>query len=151
MLCRNTAIQPYSKDIGPFGTVRASTPNVDSRTNLLQTLDTVGQFEQLLRDSQQAPLVIFKHSATCGTSAQAYDEVEEFLHASPESRVYIVDVWSGRALARHIAQTLNVRHESPQLLVVWNGQVVWHGSHFRANAESLGHALARLAVPAGRD
>ncbi len=131
-----------------FGTHQRAHTAVNSTTNPFQSLDTVDQFEQLLRDSQQSPVVIFKHSATCGTSAQAYDEVDEFLHANPATRVHIVDVWSGRALSQHIAKTMSVRHESPQLLVIANGQVVWSGSHWRANAQSLRQALDKLTVPA---
>ena len=121
---------------------------MDSTRNALISLHTADQFEQLLRESHHDPVVIFKHSATCGTSAQAYDEVEEFLHANPGARVHIVDVWSGRALSQHIAKALGVRHESPQLLVISGGHVVWHASHFRANAQSLRNALDRLAVTA---
>lgn len=121
---------------------------MDSRTASLLSLETLGQFEQLLRDSHQGPVVIFKHSATCGTSAQVYDEVDEFLLATPGSRVHIVDVWSGRALSQHIAKAMNVRHESPQLLVIVNGQVAWHASHFRASAQGLRQALERMTVPA---
>lgn len=122
---------------------------VNSTTNPLFSLDTVDQFEQLLRDSHSSPVVVFKHSASCGTSAQAYDEVEEFLSTSPGTRVHIVDVWNVRALSQHIAKALNVRHESPQFLVIANGQAIWHASHFRANARSLKQALERLAVSTG--
>lgn len=138
----------HTRNNPSFRTITPEHPQiVDSTPNPLISIDTVVQFEQLLQDSHRAPVVIFKHSATCGTSAQAFDEVEDFLRATPDARVHIVDVWGGRPLARHIAQALNVRHESPQLLVLANGQVVWHASHFRANAENLQKALERLAVP----
>lgn len=121
---------------------------MNSTRNALLSLNTVAQFEQLLRESEEEPVIVFKHSSTCGTSAQVYDEVEDFLHAQPGTRVHIVDVWSGRALSQHIAKVLGVRHESPQLIVISGGQAVWHASHFRANAQSLRTALDRLAVTA---
>jgi bacillithiol system protein YtxJ len=114
--------------------------------NTLISLTTVDQFEELLRASHTSPVVVFKHSTTCGTSAQAYDEVEEFLHAHPETTVHILDVWSGRALSQHVAKALGVRHESPQLLVISDGAAVWHASHFRASAQSLRAALDSLTA-----
>ena len=45
-----------------------------------------------------------------------------------ETWVYL-DVVAQRPLSLALAEELNVRHESPQLLLVANGKVLAHGSH----------------------
>jgi bacillithiol system protein YtxJ len=100
------------------------------------------QFEALLEASSQRPIAIFKHSRSCGTSAQAHEELEAFLlNDGCDADVHLVDVLMNRQLSQAIAARFHVRHESPQLLVVRNGQVRWHGSHFRVTAENVRTAL----------
>ena len=48
--------------------------------NLIQLHD-VAQVDELISGSDPRPLVIFKHSHSCGTSAQAFDELLDHLEA----------------------------------------------------------------------
>ena len=94
--------------------------------------------------SQAHPIVIFKHSATCGTSAFAFEEVEELLEREPGTEVFIVSVQSGAAISREIEHRFALRHQSPQALIVRNGAVVWHASHYRVTQEAMASALAAI-------
>lgn len=100
------------------------------------------QIDALLEKSAQHAVAIFKHSGACGTSAQAYDELETFLQGAGSDDVYVVDVLVDRQLSQAIAARFKVRHESPQVLIIRGGQVRWHGSHFRVTAENIQKALA---------
>jgi bacillithiol system protein YtxJ len=93
----------------------------------------------------QAMAVIYKHSPHCGTSLGAVRQVRGFAEAHPGVPVYVVDVIRDRSLARAIAARLGVPHESPQVLLLRDGQVVWDTSHRGVTAE----ALAREAAVAG--
>jgi len=55
----------------------------------------------------------------------------------PAIPVYLVDVIAQRPLSREIAARLGIRHESPQVIVLRNGAVAWHGSHSDVSAEAL--------------
>jgi len=104
------------------------------------------QFDALLEASRQRPIAIFKHSGACGTSAQAYDELAAFLQDDgSDEDVHLIDVLMNRPLSQAIAARLHVRHESPQVLVIRNAQVRWHGSHFRVTAENVRKALLASA------
>lgn len=81
--------------------------------------------------------VIYKHSPRCGSSLVAQDEVERFAERHPEVPVYRVDVVRQRALSRRLAQRLDVRHESPQVILLRRGQVAWVGSHGHVAAEEI--------------
>lgn len=109
-------------------------------------LDTLEQLESLVEASHVRPVVIFKHSPTCGTSAQAFDELDSFLQGDDRVDVHLVDVLSNRPLAQAIARRFGVRHESPQVLVMTDGRVRWNGSHWRVTAAALRSALADAAT-----
>jgi bacillithiol system protein YtxJ len=102
------------------------------------------ELDDLTRRSHQNPVLIFKHSRTCGTSAMAFDELEEVTHRSPSLHVVVVDVLTDRALSREIAARFGIRHESPQVLLLSGGDVRWHASHYRVTAAAIGQAVAAL-------
>jgi bacillithiol system protein YtxJ len=96
------------------------------------------QFTDLINRSQEQLVVIFKHSTTCPVSAAAYDEMEQFA-----GEVVLVEVQRARALSVEIEKRTGIRHESPQVLVLENGKVVWNASHFKVKAQALAEALQR--------
>jgi bacillithiol system protein YtxJ len=104
-------------------------------------LEALEQLESLIEGARVRPVIIFKHSPTCGTSAQAFDELESFLHEDARVAVHLVDVLRHRQLSQAIAARFGVRHESPQVLLVLDGQVRWHASHWRVTAEAIRRAL----------
>jgi bacillithiol system protein YtxJ len=117
--------------------------------NLIQLHD-VAQADELISASDPRPLVIFKHSRSCGTSAQAFDELLEHLDASDSDvRYAIVTVQTHRDVSSAVSRMLGVRHETPQALIVQDGQVVWSASHFRVTAEAVNAAIKRLQSSAG--
>ena len=108
----------------------------------LSRLTTPEDLDAALVRSWHHPVVIFKHSARCGISAQALDEVRTFVEAEPDAPdVCLVDVLSHRQVSKAVAHRLNVRHESPQILLVHEGRLPWHASHFRVTASALRTAL----------
>ena len=109
------------------------------------TLSTSAELDRALERSAQQPIVIFKHSPTCGISAQAHESISEWLAASaPDAEFYVVPVQTSRALSTELAKRFGIRHESPQAMLIDHGAVVWHGSHYRASADSVRAALAKL-------
>jgi bacillithiol system protein YtxJ len=94
------------------------------------------EFTTLVKRSEEQPVVIFKHSATCSISAAAYSEMEQF-----SGEVILVEVQRARELSREIEKQTGIRHESPQVLVLENGKVVWSASHFKVKAHSVTEAV----------
>ena len=58
-----------------------------------------------------------------------------------EGEVVLVEVQRARALSMEIECRLGVMHESPQVIVLRNGQVVWNASHFRITAAAVAEAV----------
>ena len=118
---------------------------------MLTVLSTLEDLDTAIAGSASRPLLMLKHSLTCGTSAYAHEEFEEVLsEPGPPVDACVVHVQPGRAVSNAIAERFGIRHESPQLLLISNGQVVWHASHHRITRREIAAALARyVAAPPG--
>ena len=112
----------------------------DAFTPLRSTID----LEAALQQSYSEPVLVMKHSRTCGVSAQAFDEVQEWLNRNEAARVYLVTVQTDREVARAITDRLNVRHESPQMLILRDGRAAWHASHYHVTSNVIEKALASI-------
>ena len=80
---------------------------------------------------------LFKHSTRCGASSRAYRQVGSYEEADGSIPVFVIDVIAERNLARSIADRLEIRHQSPQIILLAGGQPVWHASHGSVTAEIL--------------
>ena len=108
----------------------------------LTPIEREDEIDALLKESTARPVVIFKSSQTCGTSAYVADELRNYLAGHPANAHYsVVTVQTHRKVSNAIAARLGVRHETPQLIVVHDGKVAWHGSHFHVTADVIAKAL----------
>jgi bacillithiol system protein YtxJ len=80
--------------------------------------------------------LLFLHDPYCPISSRAYEEVERV-----PGEVHIIDVASQSALGRMVQARTGIRHESPQAIVLRDGQPTWHASHGRIRLASLQEAL----------
>lgn len=87
------------------------------------------------------PMVLFKHSATCSISVSVKREYDAFVAANPDVPTRLVIVQNERPLSNALARVLRVQHESPQAIVVRQGEVLWHASHRRVTAAGLTNAV----------
>jgi bacillithiol system protein YtxJ len=108
-------------------------------TDILRPIRSEEDLERLAAESLA---VLYKHSPWCGMSAGTQVEVQQFAASHPEVPVYVVDVVGDRALSRLAAERFGVQHESPQVLLIAQGGVVWDASHFRVSCDRLERALA---------
>lgn len=117
----------------------------------MRTLEHLETLDRILADRSGRPALVFKHSLTCGTSAMALEEVQELIDG-PDigADVYVLRLQTARDVSRAIEDRLGVRHESPQAVLVVDGRVVWHASHFRVTAAAIHAAIRKhqgAAVP----
>jgi len=110
----------------------------------MRVLESLDDLDDAVRRSQVHPIVIFKHSATCGRSASAFEEVEDLMALEPAAEVFVVSVQFGAVVSAEIARRFGLRHESPQVLIVREGVMAWHASHYRVTREEIASALAAI-------
>ncbi|MDT8435681.1 MAG: bacillithiol system redox-active protein YtxJ [Gemmatimonadota bacterium] len=89
--------------------------------------------------------VLFKHSPRCGTSAWAHRQVERYEEGDGAAPVFLVDVVRCRDVSDEVARRLEIRHESPQAIVLAGGTPVWHGSHGRLSTATVDAAVRGAA------
>lgn len=113
----------------------------------LITLRGIHELDQAIGVSHERPVLLFKHSYTCGISAEALDELRTHIdeQAAIRSVHYaMVTVQTHPHLCSTITERLGVRHETPQAILVRDGRAIWSASHFRVNATELQKALASV-------
>ncbi len=92
--------------------------------------------------SQQVPCLIFKHSTSCNISAIAkYRLEDDWDFASDEMEAYYLDLLSFRPVSRQVAETFQVHHESPQVLLIINGECVYDASHLDISLQEIHEGL----------
>jgi bacillithiol system protein YtxJ len=100
-----------------------------------------GQLEKIDALSRTEPVLIFKHSTRCFTSADALDRLErEWEDAGTSLRPFFLDVLQHRDISSAIAERYGVKHESPQALVIRNGECVRSQSHMKIRVKELEEA-----------
>lgn len=90
--------------------------------------------------------VIFKHSNTCPFSARGKRQYDHFMALHPSLPARLVIVQKERALSNALEDVLGVKHESPQAILLENGEVRWHASHGKITVDSLEKAIGAIEV-----
>ena len=95
-------------------------------------ITTIEEWKDALESSTERPVVVLKHSTTCPVSANALEEFESHLEKSPREDVdyVLVKVIESRPVSNQIAEDLNVKHESPQIIFIENKEKVWSATHW---------------------
>lgn len=101
-------------------------------------LTDLKQLDTIIDESENTPVVIFKHSTRCSISRMALKNFEreyaiEIEHAKP----YFLDLLEHRDISNEIALRFEVVHQSPQLILIKNGKAVYTTSHSDIDAVEL--------------
>ena len=102
------------------------------------------QIQDIIEESKQKPVVIFKHSTSCSISATAKGRLERQWGDSElqEVKPYYLDLLAYRPVSNQVAQVFDVEHESPQLLLIRDGKCVYDASHLGIRLEEVKKHLA---------
>lgn len=101
-------------------------------------LDSPLQVEEIVEFSRRKPCIIFKHSTSCGVSSFTQFKLEEdWVFSEGEVTTYLLDVIAHRPIARQVAEQFSVCHESPQLLLIRNGECTYDASHLDISVAEL--------------
>lgn len=99
-------------------------------------ISSIEQLEAIKSASYQQPQVIFKHSTRCSISSMVLNRLER--SEAPENiRFHYLDLLAHRPLSNQIAEDFSVYHESPQVLLIKNGECIYDESHQGIRMEEL--------------
>lgn len=101
-------------------------------------ITSLEMLEEISQGSHQRPAVILKHSTSCGISRMVLRQFEKDYNLDPETvDLFFLDLLRYREISNKIASKFNVPHESPQLIIVKEGRVVYDASHGAISSESI--------------
>lgn len=86
------------------------------------------QLKQIVIKSQSRPQVIFKHSTRCSISSVALQRLQKVDQPS-DIDFYYLDLIAYRGISNKISEIFDVHHESPQVLVIRDGECIYDESH----------------------
>jgi bacillithiol system protein YtxJ len=89
---------------------------------------------------QSGKRLLFKHSTICPISSAAYDEFQAFLREQPVPAAVIL-VREDRPVSNAVEERYRIKHESPQIFLLEDGDVKWHTSHWKITKEAIAEAF----------
>ncbi len=107
------------------------------------TLTDIEQLIAIKEKSYEKPQVLFKHSTRCSVSSVALKRMEKGGIISGAD-FYFIDLFRFRKISGKIAETFNVYHESPQILLIENGERVYNESHPGITMQELSDQIFSL-------
>ncbi len=94
------------------------------------TLSSIEQLTEIEKNSFQKPQLILKHSTRCPISTMALNRLKrEETSLAVKANLYYLDLIHYRDVSNEIASRYRVEHESPQVIVLYLGKVIYHASH----------------------
>ena len=88
-----------------------------------------------VKASFESPVLIFKHSTRCSISTLAKNRIETGKRVF--QNIYFLDLLKYRSISNEIASQFNVIHQSPQILMIVNGECVYNASHQDVRWENI--------------
>ena len=105
------------------------------------SLETADQLDNIKQ--QQGYSLIFKHSTRCSISMMAKRRFElDWDNLPADMPLYFLDLIKHRDLSAKIAADFSVYHESPQLLLIKDGECILDQSHGAISVDETMSVLA---------
>ena len=101
-------------------------------------LNTKDDLRNAMEKGESSTILIFKHSTRCSISSMALNSFEGQWNSENDCEIYFLDLIAHRGLSSMIADWTNVEHQSPQVIVVKEGEVIYNASHSSIDAEKIG-------------
>jgi bacillithiol system protein YtxJ len=105
-------------------------------------LTTEKQLDEIIAASYEKDIAIFKHSTRCSISIMAKKSLEQQWDL-PEAELpaYYLDLLSYRSISNRITELFAIMHQSPQLLLIRDGKVIYHASHSEIDFDEMVKAV----------
>ncbi|MBC7888033.1 MAG: bacillithiol system redox-active protein YtxJ [Ferruginibacter sp.] len=106
-------------------------------------LTTLAQLADIKEQSKKKAQLIFKHSTRCSISGVVKNRLER---SNPPGNVdfHFLDLISNRSVSNKIAEDFSVFHESPQVLLIKNGECIYDENHSGINMDDIEEQAAGI-------
>ena len=100
-------------------------------------LTTEAQLQEIKERSATRPQLIFKHSTRCSISSVVQSRLQKELPFVDNIDFYYLDLIAYRSISNQVADMFHVHHESPQVILIKNGECVYDESHMAITMDEI--------------
>jgi bacillithiol system protein YtxJ len=100
-------------------------------------IESVQQLNEILDLNSDKIKLFFKHSTRCSISSMALKFFESDWKNNKEVSCYFIDLIAYRDVSNALAHNTKVEHQSPQVIVLKNNNVIYNASHQSIDAEQI--------------
>lgn len=101
------------------------------------SLDSLEDLEQAFSSTNEKPALFFKHSTRCPISKMALSRFEKSWENKENINLYYIDLLKHRDVSNAIDEQTKVEHQSPQAIVFFKGETLYHASHNGISTEEI--------------
>jgi bacillithiol system protein YtxJ len=99
-------------------------------------LTSEDQLQKIVVKSQEKPQVIFKYSSCCHLSEIVFQRLQK--NCCPgDVDFHFLDLTNYNPISEKVSEVFGVSHQSPQILVINEGQCIFHESHPDISLEGI--------------
>lgn len=103
---------------------------------------SISQLDDIISKSHSVPQLILKHSTRCSISHMAKGRLDR-AEQPANTDFYYLDLIAHRDISNAIAEKFSVHHESPQILLIKNGECTYEETHGGIRMEEIEEQLAQ--------
>jgi len=116
--------------MGLFGSSKSNFPWVK--------LTSPEQLDELIAQSSEVPVLLFKHSTSCNISAMVINRFESRWKAEESEAIPVyLDLLAYRSISNLIAEKTGIMHQSPQAILLKGGKPVFSATHGSIDADEI--------------
>ena len=109
----------------------------------LPELESINDLDEYIELSKSKPVFLFKHSTRCPISTFAQKEYYKHVESADREKVEytFLDLIAFRNVSNAIAEKTGVVHQSPQAILLVDGDAVWSDTHTQITENALDQAV----------
>ncbi|WP_114752430.1 bacillithiol system redox-active protein YtxJ [Pleomorphovibrio marinus] len=102
-------------------------------------LNNISQIEEIVNESKEKPVLVFKHSSRCSISSMAWNRVERNWKKEDSEKIspYFLDLIAFRDVSNAVSEAFKIPHASPQVILIKDGKAVYANSHMGINYQDI--------------
>ncbi|CAA7197488.1 MULTISPECIES: bacillithiol system redox-active protein YtxJ [Chryseobacterium] len=113
-----------------FNKIFSNNERDSTQNKIWKIIESEDDLKNAIDQSFHHKVALFKHSTSCFISKMVLKNFErDFESIEVDTDMYFLDLKAHRSISNKIAEEFEIRHESPQLLVLENGKVINNASH----------------------
>ena len=109
---------------------------------LIKYIGSAKELDSIFTESFNRPLIVFKHSRSCGISAHI---LEQLTHGV-DHEINVIVVQSHRDLSNLVEERTGHRHHYPQIFVLADGQAIYHATHYGIDSTAVNLKMSSHGV-----